>query len=147
MKNIILDAIIVLSICLGGCAVSPKSTKGADVSKLHIDLTDQYAQWLDDSLSNQKAPPDYVECNQPPRSLTEVKADLKSQGLPSDVHGTAWVKMWVSISGKVKRAEIMHSTNHQINKACLAAALQWKFTQPKNNGIPVELWIVQLFKL
>jgi len=100
-----------------------------------------------DTTPESQQPPDYVDCDELPQVITQLDPDRLSNGLNSEVHGLAWVKMWVSKEGNVRAAAIMHSDNTLINLACLRAAVQWTFTIPSNKGIPVELWIARPFKL
>jgi TonB family protein len=55
------------------------------------------------------------------------------------------VAFTVDAQGKVTKAKIAHSSNHEFNEAALAAIKQWSFKPALKNGQAVETKLAQKF--
>jgi TonB family protein len=63
-----------------------------------------------------------------------------------NIEGTVWVKVLVSVKGKVKKAEVIKSEAEILNQSALDAARKWTFTPAILKNKPVETWIVIPFR-
>ncbi|MDE3057402.1 MAG: energy transducer TonB [Bacteroidota bacterium] len=62
------------------------------------------------------------------------------------IEGEVWIKMFITKEGNPKRAYIIKSSNRTFNKACLEAAMQWKFKPAIIKGNPTTVWVSIPFK-
>lgn len=68
--------------------------------------------------------------------------DARKKGM----EGTVFVKLLVSERGDVKQTEVVQSDAEIFNQASIDAAMKWRFTPGKKNGVPVATWVVLPFK-
>jgi len=83
-----------------------------------------------------------------PEPIKLVKPDYPEYHVGDSTYlmeGKVFVQMLVSKLGKVKQAYILKSSENFFNKACLKAAMQFKFKPALEKGKPVVAWVVVPF--
>ena len=88
----------------------------------------------------------FIPVDSQPVPTREVQPDYPDEARASNIEGTVWIKCLVGKDGKVSKAEVIRPDAEVLNKAAVAAALQWTFTPAKRKGEPVAVWSVLPFR-
>ncbi len=91
--------------------------------------------------TQEKVPPDFVPYDKEPTVVKKVEPEYPPKALKDSLEGNVFLKVLVSISGDVTKAQIIRTDDELFNEAALAAARQWKFTPAILNGKPVAVWV------
>ena len=140
--TLIISLIIVFSNCTGSDFV----------------ITNTLAYYADDDLTTvlsyvSKVDSDFTKLTDPKNIYIYSYFDINPQPIHSEspaypetarrygLEGGVWITMWVTNTGKVKRAYIVYSSHKMFNKPSLEAAMSWKFSPAKKDGEFVGSWV------
>jgi protein TonB len=98
------------------------------------------------TVVEESAPPPFVPVEKQPVPITNPSPKYPELARRAGIEGTVWVKMWVTIEGKVKQAVVITSDAEILNQAALDAALLWAFTPAIMNNGPVAVWVSVPFR-
>ena len=87
-------------------------------------------------------PPDvFTYYEEMPKVVHKVAPEYPELPRGAGMEGTVLVRIFVSVDGRVKRAEIEGRQASVFDEAALAAVRQWVFTPAKANDRPVGVWL------
>jgi TonB family protein len=99
-----------------------------------------------DTLRKDAPPPDFVQVEKEPVVTKKTEPYYPEVALRAGLEGKVWVKLWITVEGKVQAAEILKSDNQVFNGAAIEAARQWEFEPATIKGKPVAVWVSVPFR-
>ena len=91
-------------------------------------------------------PPPFTPYQKEPQAVVNVTPQYPEIALKAGIEGNVYIRVWITIEGKVKKAEVVSSTSNILDQAALDAARQWVFTPAIMNDKPVAVWMSIPFK-
>jgi TonB family protein len=86
------------------------------------------------------SPETFIWTEELPRVSHRVEPVYPDVPRQAGMEGKVWVRIFVGVDGKVKRAEIEGRASI-FDESALSAVRQWGFTPAKANGQPVAVWM------
>lgn len=100
----------------------------------------------ENTVIDEGPPPVFVPVEKQPEVVHAVFPTYPEIPRRAGVEGIVYVKMWVTMEGKVRQAEVVKSSSELFNQISVDAALQWTFTPAIMNNGPIAVWITVPFK-